>query len=305
MASVQSPRKNSHVFRRILVVVHGTDAAQLAVRRAVSCAGRIAELALLDVVHEPILDGYMGNTEIYKPLCERVVAERNDNLHKLAVVLRERGMNVVCNAVWDHPFDEAVGRHARTVGADLVVFAPHDVQRSGLSHSDWRLITTCPVPVLVVKAPATQPYRHIVAAVDPFRDHAKPAELDLEILGHARELQAQTGATLRAVHCFTPLEHLSPDLHKHASSTSGAELRREEVERLMRAADLQPSLVQLEIGRPHEVVKRLAERGDADVIVMGALARGRVKEWLIGSTAERVLHSGGVDVLAVKPGAGS
>ena len=53
--------------------------------------------------------------------------------------------------------------------------------------------------------------------------------------------------------------------------------------------------------KPHEVLKRLAESGEADVIVMGALARGRLKDWILGSTAERVLHGGRVDVLAVKP----
>jgi universal stress protein E len=49
------------------------------------------------------------------------------------------------------------------------------------------------------------------------------------------------------------------------------------------------------------MIKTLVERGEADLIVMGVLARGRVKEWLIGSTAERVLHGVSVDVLAVKP----
>jgi nucleotide-binding universal stress UspA family protein len=45
----------------------------------------------------------------------------------------------------------------------------------------------------------------------------------------------------------------------------------------------------------------MAERGEADVIIMGVLARGRIKDWLIGSTAERVLHRTRIDVLAVSP----
>jgi nucleotide-binding universal stress UspA family protein len=49
------------------------------------------------------------------------------------------------------------------------------------------------------------------------------------------------------------------------------------------------------------VLQRMAERGDADLIVMGALARGRVKDFLIGSTAERLLHHARVDVMAVHP----
>jgi nucleotide-binding universal stress UspA family protein len=37
---------------------------------------------------------------------------------------------------------------------------------------------------------------------------------------------------------------------------------------------------------------------------MGALARGRIEEWLIGSTAERVLVGSVADVLTVKPAFG-
>jgi nucleotide-binding universal stress UspA family protein len=44
----------------------------------------------------------------------------------------------------------------------------------------------------------------------------------------------------------------------------------------------------------------MAESGDADVIVMGALARGRLTDLFIGSTAERVLHGVAADVLAIK-----
>jgi universal stress protein E len=102
-----------------------------------------------------------------------------------------------------------------------------------------------------------------------------------------------------------PMEYFGADLVKPASRTSGAEARRVEVEALLRKSDWQSSAARLEIGPTHEVLKRLADRGEADVVVMGALARGRIKDWLIGSTAERVLHGGHVDVLAVKAGGGA
>jgi universal stress protein E len=52
-------------------------------------------------------------------------------------------------------------------------------------------------------------------------------------------------------------------------------------------------------GAPDEVLGKMVERGEADVVVMGAFARGRFKDWLVGSTAERVLHRLRVDVLAI------
>jgi nucleotide-binding universal stress UspA family protein len=47
-------------------------------------------------------------------------------------------------------------------------------------------------------------------------------------------------------------------------------------------------------------LRQMAERGEVDLIVMGALARGRFEEWFIGSTAERVLNGSAADVLAIK-----
>jgi universal stress protein E len=289
------------MYTKILVLVRGRDLAQPALQRAMSCASRATELALLDVAHEPLLDGYMGNSAIYEPLRARVVAERSEYVQELVAALRVRGVQAAGKAVWDHPLDEAVAREVRARGADLVVIARPDPHGGGLSHRDWRLISTCPAPVLVVHAPADKEYRHIVAAVDPFHAHAKPAELDLAILAGARELQGLTGATLTAIHCFTPLEYFGADLAMPASHTSGADVRHAELESLLRKCDLPASAARLEIGAAHEVIKRLAENGEADVVVMGALARGRIKDWLIGSTAERVLHDARVDVLAVKP----
>jgi universal stress protein E len=288
------------MFRKIIVLVRGNDPEQRAIQRAALCTSRITEVVLLDVVHEPMLDGYMGNTVIYEPLRARVLAERTERVKGLIAALHGRGLDATGKAVWDHPLDEAVAKEVRAQGADLVVIAPADA--SGLSQSDWRLVSTCPAPVLVVKAAPAHKYRHIVAAVDPFHAHAKPAELDLAILGHARELQARTGATLSALHCFTPYEYFGTDLTKPLGDLPSAAARREQVEVLLRKSDLQASAARVEIGATHDVLKRLAERGEADVIVMGALARGRLKDWLIGNTAERVLHGTDVDVLAVKAG---
>jgi universal stress protein E len=290
------------MFRKIVVLAHGPDPSQPAVQRAVLSSSSLTEIVLLDVAHEPLLDGYMGNKAIYEKLRARVVAERQEDLDSLAAKLRDRGLDVSCKAVWDYPLEEAVARQVRDAGADLFIFAPQD-PHGGFLSSEWRVVTTCPSPVLVVRTPAAQQYRHIVAAVDPFREHGKPASLDLAILERARELQADTRATLSALHCFTPLEYFGADLAAPVSHVSGADARREEVGKLLERSGLSASYARLEIGRPHDVLARLAKAGEADVIVMGALARGAVKQWLIGSSAERVLREGLADVLAIKPAA--
>ena len=287
------------MFRKILVVVRGVDPAQPSIRRAELLAGRASSLALLDLVHEPMLDSYMGNSAIYEPLRTRVVAERAEQVQELVADLRRHALEVTGKAVWGHPLDEAVAREVRAENADLVVVAPAS-EGAGLTHNEWRLVTTCPAPVLVVKAPPHRKYRHVVAAVDPFHAHSKPADLDRVILAEAHKLQARARATLSAVHCHVPFEYFGADLATTASHESGTDNRREAVERLIQNSGLQAS-ARLEIGATHDVIKRLVAHDEADVVVMGALARGRIKDWLIGSTAERVLHDVPVDVLAVKP----
>jgi universal stress protein E len=290
----------SRMFKKILVVVRGADPAQPAVQRAALLAGRGTGLALLDLVHEPMLDSYMGNAVIYEPLRKRVVAERAEGVRQLVAALRERGLDADGKAAWDHPLDEAVAREVRAQNVDVVVIAAGSPS-AGFTHNEWCLVLTCPVPVLVVKAQAQAKYRHIVAAVDPFHTHSKPGELDRAILAYAHDLQGRTRATLSALHCFVPVEYFGADLPLPLGAVAEADARRAEVEELLRKSGLQPSAARVERGPTHEVIKELVDRGEADVVVMGVLARSRVKEWLIGSTAERVLHGVDIDVLAVKP----
>jgi universal stress protein E len=288
------------MFRKILVIVRGADAAQPAVQRAVLLAGRNTHLALLDLVHEPMLDGYMGNQAIYETLRNRVVAERAANVQRLAAALRERGLDAEGKAIWGHPLDEAVATEALSQNADLVIVAPRSAG-AGLAHDEWRLVSTCPAPVLVAKGPANTQYRHIVAAVDPFHAHSKPGDLDLAILAHAHDLQIRTRGTLSALHCFVPFEYFGADLATPVGDTLREDARRAEVKNELRQAGLATSVARVEAGSTHDVIQKLSAGGEADVVVMGVLARGRIKDWLIGSTAERVLHGVPVDVLAVKP----
>jgi len=289
------------MLNKILVIVRGSDPQQAAVQRAVLCAAKKTELALLDIVHEPMLDGYLGNTAIYEPLRARVVKERREGVEALARMLAMGGRDVTAEAAWGHPLDEVVAKHARDQRADLVVIAPDSAQH-GLTHSDWRVVSTCPAPVLVVRGAPKAKYARVVAAVDPFHAHAKPPELDSAILASAREIATQSGATLTAVHCYVPVELLGADAPLPRSADADVAARRAALEELVEKAGLPKSAARLESGAPpHVTLQRLGEGGEVDLLVLGALARGRLKDWLIGSTAERVLHRGGADVLAIKP----
>lgn len=272
-------------------------------RRAWPPESDSSEITVLDVFYEPALEGYLGNRAIYEPLRNRVLAERQQVAAELAGTLVARGLDVVGKAVWAASREEAIEEHMKSREADLVIAAPLDGGRGGLSSSDWRLLSRCRAPVLMVRgAAADRQYRQIVAAVDPFHAHAKPAALDAAILQAAAALQAQTRAALSVVHCFGPPEFFRADARLVPRDDEIEKTRRDAVAGLVKTAGIRAAAIKIVSGEPHAVLQTMAENHEADVIVMGAIARGRIKDWVIGSTAERVLHRTRVDVLAIHPG---
>lgn len=291
------------MFRRILVLPHVAASAQPALERAAQCATQNTEIVLLDVVNEPAPEGHLGDgDEVYAPQPNRVLAERQERVSALAGAFAARGLDVVAKAVWSRQREAVVNQYVESQQVDLVVTAPVDGSRGALSSSDWRLVSHCAAPVLIVRDPAPkEQYRNIVAAVDPFHAHAKPPALDIAILSAAVKLQAKTRAKLTVLHCFTPPEFFRADARLAPRDDEIEKTRREALEDVLREAAMPTSGARVVVGQPYAILEEMAERGEVDVIVMGVLTRGRVKDWLIGSTAERVLQRTRVDVLAVNP----
>src|SRR5690606_11614158 len=85
---------------------------------------------------------------------DQVVAAHRQTLETLAEPLRRRGLEVGVEVVWDHPLSEALlgaieARRPWLVAKDTHVHGP--LRRTLFSNTDWDLIRSCPVPLLLVK----------------------------------------------------------------------------------------------------------------------------------------------------------
>lgn len=293
-------------FDKIVFVPSADSLEQPGARRLLQLAGAESEIE----VFEPVYDAHVEVGLATDPsVCERirddVVGRRLDKAEALAAALRARGLKASASAAWDHPLYEAVIRRAVKIGADLVITEPLAGRAGALSNGDWRLVAACPLPVLLVNTDGAQAYAHIVAAVDPFHAHDKPAELDAAILGTAVDLGAASGARVDVVHCFLPLTTLlSGSAEEHLPlDDAEAALERHRGQRLdevAEAAGVDAGSARLIRGRPERVLPDLAAAG-ADLIVMGALSRGRLRDLVVGSTAEHILATIDADVMIVKP----
>ena len=84
------------------------------------------------------------------------------------------------------------------------------------------------------------------------------------------------------------------------------EMERDEVDestvdlaKLIEALDIEADEV-VEVGEPAEVICEVAERYNADTIVIGSRGHGFVKRVLMGSVSSQVLHNAPCPVLVVR-----
>jgi len=300
---------------KILAVIDPTADDQPAMRRAAWLAKRAdAELELLVCYYNEYLSGdRLFDSPSLENARSEVIANQEEHLEQLAEPLRETGVVVTTTAAWDHPLYEGIVRRVVASGADIVFKDTHHhsaVERALLTNTDWNLIRTCPAPLWLVKRIDFADSPIYVAAIDPMNQHDKPAALDDEILQIAKLLGEKTNGTINAFHSYDPRIAV-------ATATANAyipvSLPFDEIEQQMHEDHqkrfneitsfhgLDDDQAHLVAGLTHEELPLIAQNLNADVVVMGAVARNRWKRLFIGATAERTLEHLPCDLLIVKP----
>ena len=189
-------------FRRVLVPIR-----KLNVRRSVG-AERAAQIATgcgarLELFHDlstPVfVDALYESGKSLATLTRAMRIRALQQLERLAVPLRKRGLKVTTAAVWDFPPYEAVIRRALSSRADLIVAHKrgHHEFKTLLGYTDWELLRASPVPLLLIKTPRHRARSPVLAAIDPRHASARPAPLEREILRNAAALAAALRAPAR------------------------------------------------------------------------------------------------------------
>ena len=298
---------------QILVVVDPT----LEVSAAVAKAARLAqgaeasiELYLCDV--PPALQAArLSSPELLKASAERIIAGHRAHLERLANPLRAAGLNVRSTVEFANPLPEAIVRRAAASGADLVVKDTHHhtlLSRTLLTHTDWHLIRDCPVPLLLVKASVWHDPPVLCAAVDPNHPDDVAGALDDAIVDAAVRLAHALGTRARLAHVFSSLNYLPLQVDLPGVPI-GLDLEAVEALRQLHHAELAAVADRNGIGREDvhlidglvtDALPAFATREGIDIVAIGAVARGRLHDRFLGSTATRVLDRIASDLLIAK-----
>jgi universal stress protein E len=140
--------------------------------------------------------------------------------------------------------------------------------------------------------------------------HDKPAALDDQILLLSKMLAEKVQGEVHAFHSYDPrmaiatttandyipvslpLDEIEEQMHKD---------HQKGFRKITKSHMIDTDKAHLVAGLTHEELPAIADKLDADVVVMGAVARNRLQRLFIGSTAERTLEHLPCDLLIVKP----
>ena len=206
-----------------------------------------------------------------------------------------------------HPYRDLVACCEEN-GGDLILLGSHGEGgrpgRVGVIAS--RSVRKAKVPVMLVRGRQREPFQKVVACVD-FSETSRKA------LVQAGAIAEQDGAELHVVHVSYPLwmkpTSLLYDLHQVPDEGQQAEERKrlaEELEEFVASAlgsGGSAGCVKVTLEKQYAayaIADYLREEG-ADLAVLGTRGRSGVKAFLLGTTAERLVHDSPCSVLVVKP----
>ena len=202
---------------------------------------------------------------------------------------------VCIDAMCESPLYEGIVHKVQQSCPDLVVRSVGGGETQSLSASDWALVRTCPVPLLLTHGKPWHQRPRIAAAVD-ISDEEPPA-LTRSILRAAAFVSASCGGVLEVLYGAGA-----------AAGAGGAEkdraltkLHAAELRARAKDAGAQAENVHVLIGDPAKMLPRHAADRHYDLVVLGALTHQKAMTALVGTLTGRLIESLDCDVLLVKP----
>lgn len=297
--------------RNILCVVEFDRYPRMVVERAAWLA-RLHNCNLHLFVCDPVTD-YLGDSYVYllesQDIADSIRSSQEEALEEMREIAKRAGVNAEVSRSRERHVANVVRREADARQPLFVVKGTHyhtPTERASLDGTDWDLIRDLDYPLWFAKPTKWQEPPVVVAAVDPLNAHDKPARLDYRIIDMARSVADKCGGDLQVLHTYQRLDEIglratwSFKPEKLPVEKLDVKIRTEHEKALKALAEesnLPDVALHLLPGRAYEVLPAFALAQGASLVVMGALARSKLKQRFVGSTAARALDHIHCDVL--------
>lgn len=282
-------------YKNLFVVIDPTSKAQPALERAAQIAtstkGRITAFS---AVHQPVEE--MGEASSRKDGKRTFLKNWEAQVKDMIAPYKEKGVKVGINTYWTADWYAAVSRAAMRDDADLVIkstFRHGKLERLIHRTSDFTIMRHSPSPVLLVRDGKRFNGKVVLAALDLESTDAGHVSLNNAVIKHARHMAADLGLPVHVVVATSRKPDFSHVLAGVEPQEGG------EIPTLAHAFGVSPENFHVVRGSAKTVIPHQSVALNADMLVMGVIARSGVEDVMVGSTARKVLDKVFCDVLAV------
>jgi universal stress protein E len=194
------------------------------------------------------------------------------------------GIEITKQVVWDRDWREAIAPAAQAADAAMIVKSTYrrsPARRRLMKTSDLRLLRTAHCPVLLLKRDAVPDGRRVLVAVNIAAEDPPHVALNERIIAYAHNIVATRGAELHAVNAYTDSDHFihPPDLAKRIG--------------------IDRAQAHSVAGTPEKAIAEVADQIDAQLVIIGTVARKGLTGATLGNTVERVLDHVETDMLTI------
>lgn len=264
-------------IKRILAVIDPATNDQWALRRAIAIAAGDADI---EVIAYACVFSYLECDDI-NALRHAEMARYTPWLDGIVARLGDTGVYIRTRIDWDPDWREAIHIAAHELEADLVVKRASGRSKA-LSNSDRRVLRTVRGDVLLVKREPRTQTKRILIALNPNARDADHQKLDDTIVDAANSIRSQ-----------------HPDAELHAISAYGDSDEFIHPTDLAKKAGIETARAHVRSGGTVRVISDAARELDADLVVIGTVARKGLAGMTIGNTAERILGGVTSDILTL------
>ncbi len=280
----------------LFVIIDPTREEQPALMRAAEIAnfagGRIHAFC---AVYEDDLSLYASRRDAKYKLRHRAL-DKVDNL--INPLVNDR-VTIDKEVIWnEHWYQSAVHACAR-VGADIMIKSTyiHEKILDGFrKRSDYHLLRHNSCPVLLVQSPKPCRYQTVLAAIAIEDGDNRHDELNNFVISHARRICRTRGGELHVVAALEDNLDIARLLNMPVD---------EDDEKLSTAQmislrfGIEPDNIHIDYGSAQQVIVTMVKQTEAQLLVIGTIARSGVSGAILGNTCEKVLDDLSIDILTV------
>lgn len=264
---------------KLFVVVDPSDTVQIALERAL----------IMGKKHEVppelfVFVGVDGEATDLRAVNDNLF--RNQDWFKSAIrePIEAAGMKYTIEVSWSQEWQKSIVQSSKRFDADRIYLPVHErtnTSRFTFSEAKWGLLKTAQCPVVLIQPGARPERKTVLVAVNFQAITAEQQKLNESILYWGRTVADIYGADFHVVNAYLD-SMLYPDRGK-----------------LAREAQLPNDNIHVEQGYTSDVVGDVAQRLNADLVIMGTLGQTGQTATRRGNTAERVISALTMDVMVV------